>query len=388
VRPARSRPSRSVACRAGVWGGVGVGGGGKSWRDCGWDGVGQACCCREARGGMNYLFHALLIAATAVFLHVRQPCNVGITAVVMLAIAGVIQFFVWPSLGGSIVDGVFTSHWMYAAILLRGGTEALRGDGYPVCVHPAIACVAVMALVFIALHEIHFTHLHAFHNWVHLLIYCTGALIAFGTGAARLAEKVAGCCSCDALAAVALTRSIRKVADPAGFSAMGLLLVGHVHDPAPLSVGLHATFGYFLMLLGAAIFVCSLAHDVLPADSPACAALRRVHAFAWLLTGGITITMCAVKYGTPQGAFKAYLESHSIRPSSNLEELSAYTALTILGCVVHLVLLHLSSPALAMSAGEAVTAATDGHRSPGARTSLLLPIANEEESEPMVEKQP
>ena len=126
---------------------------------------------------------------------------------------------------------------------------------------------------------------------------------------------------------------------------MGMLLVGHVHDPSPLSVGLHATFGYFLICLGGAVLLCSFTHDLLPHAHPMCHTMRMVHAFAWLLTGGITVTMCVVKYGTPTGAFKAYLTSRGIEAATDFEELSTYIALTVLGCAVHLAFLMMSSPA-------------------------------------------
>ena len=42
-------------------------------------------------------------------------------------------------------------------------------------------------------------------------------------------------------------RAMRKVVEPCCWFAMGLLLVGHVHDSIPLSMALHATFGCFLM---------------------------------------------------------------------------------------------------------------------------------------------
>lgn len=301
-------------------------------------------------------WHLALVLVTSALLHAKSTATVAMLALSMLAVVGVIQFFVWPTLGGSVQDGIFTSHWMYASLLLRGGTEALRGDGYPVRVHPVLGCLATVALLVIAAHEIHFTHMHAFHNWVHLLIYAIGAMLAFSTGADALAMRVAACCCVRGdederrARAASFVRSARKVSDVGGWCAMGLLLVGHVHDPAPLSVALHAAFGYFLMGLGAATFLCSLAHDVLPHDHPVCGSMRRVHALAWLLTGGITITMCLVRYATPSGAFQQYLTSRGIVPMSHFEEASVYLAATILACAVHVALLHLTSPAATLHA--------------------------------------
>ena len=188
--------------------------------------------------------------------------------------------------------------------------------------------------------------MHAFHNWVHVIIYTIGAMLALLTGVGSVVSGLTDDDEASQARAAGAVLSIRQFADPAAWFAMGLLLVGHVHDPAPLSVGLHTTFGYFLMMLGLAVFLCSLIHDVLPFQSAVCSTMRSVHALAWLLTGGITITMCVVKYGTPHGAFKAYLDGRGIHPMSDFEELSAYTSATLLGCVLHLALLHWSSPQL------------------------------------------
>lgn len=277
------------------------------------------------------------VALTAVLtltLHARTVKMIGVGWALTMMLVGYIQFFVWDDWR----NGLFTSHWMYMTLLLRAGTEALRGDGYPVSVHPVLGTIAALALGFIALHETMVTHLHAFHNYVHVTIYATGLSIALGASSQRATEWFYG------EAAGLRVRAIRQFLDPAFYFSMGLLLVGHQHDPAPLSMGLHATFGYFLITLGCASFLCSLVHDVLPAEHPACAAMRRMHAFGWILSGGITYTMCAVQYLTPGGGFKSYLDASGIRAKTDFEELVTYVAATVLGCSFHLALLHLSTP--------------------------------------------
>ena len=55
--------------------------------------------------------------------------------------------------------------------------------------------------------------------------------------------------------------------------------------------------------------------------------MRRVHSYAWILTGNATIAMCVVMY-LPGGGFKGYLMSRNINPGSNFEESSTYLAAT------------------------------------------------------------
>ena len=308
------------------------------------------------------LWQLILAAVTALLLHAQRPSTVMLLGIVLLGIAAYAQFIAWPAMGGTTSDGLFTSHWMYGTLLLRAGTEALRGDGGPIRVHPALGGFAVVVLCVIAVHEIHVTHLHMFHNYVHILIYTIGATIAFSScaehvAAARCTRAVCGLSQCCARAneesktedshaadAAARVRAIRTFADPACFFAMGLVLIGHEHDHNPLSVRFHTTFGYFLMTLAASIFLCALAHEVLPQQSPARATMRRLHAFAWLLTGGITMAMCVVKYWTPHGGFKEYLDATGIFPQTDFEEASTYIAATVLLCALHLALLHLTTP--------------------------------------------
>lgn len=60
---------------------------------------------------------------------------------------------------------------------------------------------------------------------------------------------------------------------------------------------------------------------------------------AWILTGGITYTMCVAQYLTPHGGFKSYLDSRNIHAKTDFEEATTYVSATILGCTLHLVLL-------------------------------------------------
>ena len=286
----------------------------------------------------------------AVVLHASRLATICVGLVVTMALMGVIQFHVWYDWR----DGIFTSHWIYMTLLLRAGTEALRGDGYPIRLHPGLGLLAAILISFIAVHETLVTHLHAFHNYVHLTIYATGLILALSTSTEQAAA------ACFGASAAARVRSVRQFLDPSCLFAMGLLLIGHQHDPAPLSIALHTTFGYCLVALGGAIFACSLVHDVFPRASAVCAAMRRLHALGWILTGGITYTMCVAQYFTPKptGGLKSALDALGIRAKTSFEEATTYVAATVLGSSVHLALLVLSSP---RDPGDAPTPTHEGH---------------------------
>lgn len=280
---------------------------------------------------------AALTVVLSVVLHAHTVKTISVGWLCTMLLVAYYQFFAL----GDRSNGTFTGHWMYMILLLRAGTEALRGDGYPVSVHPVLGVLGTLALCFVAGHEIYVTNMHAFHNYVHITIYTTGMAIALGASSQLATEWYAGA------AAALRIRAIRQFLDPALYFSMGLLLVGHQHDRAPLSIYLHTTFGYFLITLGCSCFLCSLVHDMLPAEHLACAAMRRLHAFAWILTGGITFTMCAAQYLTPHGGFKHCLDEFGIKATTDFEEACTYVAATVLGCSFHLALLHLSTPDLA-----------------------------------------
>lgn len=286
-----------------------------------------------------------LTAALTVMLHASRVSTISMGFCATLLLIGYIQFFIWDNWR----DGIFTSHWMYMTLLLRAGTQALRGDGYPVTVSPLLGLLATSLLVFIATHETVVTHLGAFHNYVHLTLYLCGALLALSACSEHLVTS--SCCSCLTMmsggnAIAARIRNIRVLTDPALLFAMGLLLIGHQHDPNPLSVALHSTFGYFLMALALCCFLCSLMHASLPHSSAACELMRSLHSFAWILTGGVTYTMCVAKYYTPSGGLKSYLDERHIIAKTGFEEATTYIAATVLGSSFHLALLHCSSSML------------------------------------------
>ena len=223
-------------------------------------------------------FVVALTVVLAILLHARTGQTIAVAFLLTGLLIAVIQFVVWDD----PTDGLFTSHWMYMTLLLRAGTEALRGDGYPVNVHPMLASCAVLLLGIISAHEAIVTHFHNFHNYVHTVIYMVGLVIAFGAGSQRAAER------CFGAAAALRVRTVRQFVDPSLYFALGLLLVGHQHDPSRLSIALHTHFGYFLMALACVSLACGLSHDVLPCSHPACAAMRRLHAFAWQLVRSAT----------------------------------------------------------------------------------------------------
>lgn len=291
---------------------------------------------------MTHWFVVLTIALAGL-LHATRVLSVVFFVFVSLALVGYIQFFVWDDRA----DGLFTGHWMYMMLILRAGTEVLRGDGYPLQVHPLLGGGAAVTLAVIMYHETVVTHLHMFHNYVHMTIYSCGVALA----CSAISEQTAARCIGES--AATSVRSVRKFFDPCCFVAMGLLLISHAHDPAPLSIALHSTFGYLLLVLAAACFLCALCHDVLPFSSPACEAMRSFHALGWILTGGITFTMCIVQYLTPSGGFAAYLVKRGIHASTTFEEASAYIAATVLGSSVHLALLHCSTRAMRATAHAA-----------------------------------
>jgi len=274
-----------------------------------------------------------LTVLLAVTLHASRTAIISASLLATLGLIGYAQFFIWENWR----DGIFTSHWLYMTLLLRAGTQALRGDGFPVKAPPTLGVVATIVLCIIAVHETVVTHLHAFHNYVHITLYISGALLAHSSCSEQLAT------GCFGAAAALRVRSVRVLSDPAILFAMGLLLIGHQHDPAPLSVALHSTFGYCLVALATCCFLCSLVHASLPRESPACDLMRSLHALAWILTGAVTYTMCAVTYLTPHGGFKAYLDSTGIKAKTNEEEALTYVAATVLGSAFHLALLHWSS---------------------------------------------
>ena len=312
---------------------------------------------------MGYLWFAAIVAATTFLLHVRTTCMIFVGIALLLSAIAYAQVTIFH-----VTDGLFTSHWMYATLFLRAGTEALRSDGGLVSVHPSLGLTAVFILLMIGVHEIIVTHLHMFHNYVHLLIYTVGASLALSASSERLLDM---CCPASPAVgqrwksrkARALS-PIRQIIDPVGFCAMGLILLGHVHDPTPLAISFHSAFGYTAIILGMSIFFCALAHDIMPFESRACATMRRVHSYAWILTGNATIAMCVVMY-LPGGGFKGYLMSRNINPGSNFEESSTYLAATGLFSAIHLALLHLSSPRkgsddeAAVEAGKGLSAAEE-----------------------------
>ena len=226
--------------------------------------VGLYSSAATAAAAMGFLWFAAIVAATT-FLHVRTTCMIFVGIALLLSAIAYAQVTIFH-----VTDGLFTSHWMYATLFLRAGTEALRSDGGLVSVHPSLGLTAVFILLMIGARDYRDTSAHV-HNYVHLLIYTVGASLALSASSERLLDM---CCPASPAVgqrwksrkARALS-PIRQIIDPVGFCAMGLILLGHVHDPTPLAISFHSAFGYTAIILGMSIFFCALAHDIMPFES-------------------------------------------------------------------------------------------------------------------------
>ena len=91
-----------------------------------------------------------------------------------------------------------------------------------------------------------------------------------------------------------------------------------------------------------------------------------------MLAGGTTYEMCVLRYLTPSGGLKASLDSMGIHAKTPFEQAATCAAANLLGCSVHLVLLHLSTRTPADGETECSNKDCSGaSKDPGSAMALL-----------------
>ena len=108
---------------------------------------------------------------------------------------------------------------------------------------------------------------------------------------------------------------------------------------------MHTAFGFSFIGLALVVLLCSLVHDAAPSGGRLCAAMRAVHAFAWLLPGGMTIMMCVMLHAmSNERGLHHEMDEHDVKPRTTMEAVCMYNAMVFLACAVHLAVLILGLP--------------------------------------------
>ena len=143
---------------------------------------------------------------------------------------------------------------------------------------------------------------------------------------------------------IAALRRVRSVNDPAVLFGVGVLFVGHTHDPSPVSFLWHKVMGVLLCLL--ALTQCgAIGLGALPRDAPLLLNVRRFHAFMWILNGatwihvGFFLNLFHVKWtGLPRGVHHLLNPPDSDEPPA-IDSVCLYLAFDVYAsaiCVAYL----------------------------------------------------
>jgi len=172
------------------------------------------------------------------------------------------------------INGVPTEFWahiLFGLVLASATGYVLRGDGGPLAIRHYHGVILVVVAISILVGEVHATHIGSVHSFAHVVIVTlmlSIGLAAAVAGSRPPSKKIA---------------TIRALHDSVALAGIGLTLMRHLHDTAPLSVRVHQVQGIGLILLGASTLVSSLVHARLPRDDAAATLVRLCCAMLWCL---------------------------------------------------------------------------------------------------------
>lgn len=135
------------------------------------------------------------------------------------------------------------------------------------------------------------TWMHFFHNYAHCAMYALGMLLSLSASY----EDIRGSHAQHG-GLQQYVRRQRYAVEPALWTALGIMLISHVHDTGYVLKLSHAFLGWMFVLLAALQIVSGVIHDVSPNGSIPFA-LRSFNSFAWLLPGIWLLHMCGICFG-------------------------------------------------------------------------------------------
>jgi len=217
----------------------------------------------------------------------------------------------------------FWAHVLFGVLCVAAGAIAAR-TGRSVCVELWQGSAAVLVFTALIIGEYLSVGFGRLHYVAHGLLELSCLLFTLSASAERL---VYACSVVYAPAAVLCVHQARIVMDPCCLACIGIILMAHRHDPAPIAVMFHHVQSALLLVLALGVGATAATFAKPAAACSVSPALRALHTLCWVVNGLWLLAMAMLMYLSP-GRRGLH---HAFYPTADAAEAVAiYFALTLL----------------------------------------------------------